>query len=334
MPKKKLIVFDMDGVLIDVSRSYRDTTRRAARLFLSSAGDGMELPDPLFSFSDLARIKQSGGLNNDWDLTRAVIDALFSLVECPAVSKNPDPWKRFTQTLAACSLMPLVKYLKGSDATLFSLYQKRPGHNHAFVTDMYTGDVGSGNVIKQIFQEIYLGKSLFEDTYHLPPEVFHREGLIHRESLLIDASTLSRLARTNILAIATGRPESEALYPLKLHGIQDCFTEVLTLDDCRKEEERIFRETDKQADLGKPDPFMLDRIAGKHAADVSKRYYIGDMPDDMTAAQKSAGAFTGIGVLFTSPDRRTLSKALKNAGARYVVDTVDELLERIVSDTQ
>ena len=36
MQNKKLIVFDMDGVLIDVSRSYRDTVRQTAKLFLKT----------------------------------------------------------------------------------------------------------------------------------------------------------------------------------------------------------------------------------------------------------------------------------------------------------
>jgi len=59
----------MDGVIIDVSRSYRDTIRQTARLFFKGAHSWENLPDPLFRLSDLARVKQSGGLNNDWDLT-------------------------------------------------------------------------------------------------------------------------------------------------------------------------------------------------------------------------------------------------------------------------
>ena len=80
MKPKRLIVFDMDGVLIDVSRSYRDTVRQTAKLFFKGACSREDLPDPLFQLSDLARVKQSGGLNNDWDLTCLIINLLFSLV--------------------------------------------------------------------------------------------------------------------------------------------------------------------------------------------------------------------------------------------------------------
>ena len=77
---KALIVFDMDGVIIDVSESYRNTVRQTARLFFKSAVSWKSLPDPLFSLTDLARVKQSGGLNNDWDLTFLIINLLVVLL--------------------------------------------------------------------------------------------------------------------------------------------------------------------------------------------------------------------------------------------------------------
>ena len=63
MKLPKLIVFDMDGVLIDVSRSYREAVRKTARLFLQGAKGGEKLPDPLFPLDDLDRLKQTGGLD-------------------------------------------------------------------------------------------------------------------------------------------------------------------------------------------------------------------------------------------------------------------------------
>ena len=56
MKPRGLIVFDMDGVIVDVSKSYRETVRQTARLFFQGARGWSELPDPLFSLSDLARV--------------------------------------------------------------------------------------------------------------------------------------------------------------------------------------------------------------------------------------------------------------------------------------
>jgi len=44
----RLIVFDMDGVIVDVSGSYRETVRQTARLFFREAGSWQDLPDLLF----------------------------------------------------------------------------------------------------------------------------------------------------------------------------------------------------------------------------------------------------------------------------------------------
>ncbi|MBR5672745.1 MAG: hypothetical protein IKX02_04825, partial [Spirochaetales bacterium] len=77
-----LLVFDMDGVLVDVSGSYREATRQAAYTFLKDCRGGELLPQPLFSLEELARVKQSGGLNNDWDMTHRIISLLLVMADC------------------------------------------------------------------------------------------------------------------------------------------------------------------------------------------------------------------------------------------------------------
>ena len=106
MKHKGLIVFDMDGVLVDVSKSYRDAVRQTARLFFKGARSWKNLPDPLFPLTDLAKVKQSGGLNNDWDLTFLVISLLFTLVKCPADLKEPDPWIRHHKVIGVVVAQP------------------------------------------------------------------------------------------------------------------------------------------------------------------------------------------------------------------------------------
>jgi len=77
MKSRGLIVFDMDGVIIDVSGSYRETVRQSTRAFLNGARSWHNLPDPLFSLEELACLKQSRELNNDWDLTATIISLLI-----------------------------------------------------------------------------------------------------------------------------------------------------------------------------------------------------------------------------------------------------------------
>ncbi|MEX1330373.1 MAG: HAD hydrolase-like protein [Desulfobacterales bacterium] len=325
MKPKNLIVFDMDGVIIDVSNSYRDVVRQTTRQFFSPAKSANQLPDPLFELSDLAVVKQSGGLNNDWDLTVAVVNLLFTLVDALKIHESRDPWARYRQTMRQCNLSRLADFLASTDIPLRSLLHQWGKQEYPFIAGLYQGDVGSGNIIKQIFQEIYLGPALFKSTYHMEPEIYRGEGYILREKLLVDRSILAELSQENMLAIATGRPGSEAEYALEHFQLRQFFQVVLTLDDCVREEERIFAQEGKAVSLSKPDPFMLDAIAEGYRNAVKELFYIGDMPDDMLAAARSRFNFKSIGILISAADKSSLKKNLQRAGADYIVEDFKSL---------
>jgi HAD superfamily hydrolase (TIGR01548 family) len=325
MKNKKLIVFDMDGVLIDVSRSYRETVRETARLFFKMAPSSEKLPQPLFPMTDLAAVKQSGGLNNDWDLSSLVISLLFDVIEQPPVCERQDPWERYRETMSRCNLGPLTEFLKSNPTPLSALLGKAAKTQNAFIYGLYTGDVGSGNIIKQIFQEVYLGKKLFEATYGQVPQFYLDEGYNHREQLLIDKPILEELAANHIVAIATGRPRAEAHYPLDHFGIRKYFASVMALEDCLAEEARLPETGAKKVSLSKPDPFMLDAIAESQKDLFTESYYVGDMPDDMIAAKKSAGGYKAVGMIMAAPDKNILEKELLRAGADYIIEDLEQL---------
>jgi len=328
---KALIVFDMDGVIINVSGSYRNSVRETARLFFKDALSWESLPDPLFSLADLARVKQSGGLNNDWDLTFLIINLLFTRVKRSSEYPDSNPWTMYKKTLRNCDVGNLAQFLDSEKNPVSTLLEKHGRILNDFIARLYTGDVGSGNIIKQIFQEIYLGKDLFEFTYGLRSKVYHEKGFINRETLLISKSTLESLSRKNLLAIATGRPQIEADYPLERFDLKKFFSFILTLDDCLKVEQKLFEQNQTKVSLGKPNPYMLDAIETACKNKVSKYYYIGDMPDDMMAASRSRAGFIGIGVLFSSSEKDRLKKDLENAGADYIIEDLDELVKIIES---
>jgi HAD superfamily hydrolase (TIGR01548 family) len=331
--KPKLIVFDMDGVLIDVSRSYRETVRKTARLFFAGAKGFEKMPDPLFPLTDLAELKQTGGLNNDWDLTAMTLQLLFAKVKTPTdpLSANDSPDTE--ETIRRCEVSELADYLNASPRPLMDLLERYGRRDDPFVASYYQGDVNTGNRIKQIFQEIYLGSSLFTTLYGdtLPqgvpvPRFYQGEGLIHRESLLIDPALLADLSRNHILAIATGRPRAEADFPLDRFDLRKYFQLVITLDDCAREEERIFTERGERISLKKPDPYMLDRIPCLIGKGFGESYYLGDMPDDMQAARSSKTGYRGVGVVVSSADPENLRRELLKAGADKIIDDYDNLL--------
>ncbi len=332
MKLKKLIVFDLDGVIIDVSMSYRETIRQSAKLFFKGSYAWKNLPEPLFSLSDLERVKQGGGLNNDWDLTCLVISLLFPFVKTPTIFEDRDNWERYKKTIQHSDVSALVKFLKSTHRPLTDLLKERGTIHDEFIQSLYVEDVGSGNIIKHIFQEIYLGNDLFQSTYGIPAKLYTGEGYMNRENLLIDESILKKLSAKSIMAIATGRPEAEAFYALDFFDIRNYFTCVYTLDDCLKEEKKIFNREGKKVSLSKPNPYMLDAIKERSCHAASKCYYVGDMPDDMIAASRSKAGFIGIGVLKSATDKNSRKKALLQAGANYVIEDID-VLEKVMEKT-
>jgi phosphoglycolate phosphatase-like HAD superfamily hydrolase len=341
--RKNLVIFDMDGVLIDVSKSYREAVRQTATLFFNSAKASERLPKPLFPLSDLACLKQSGGLNNDWDLTCLVISLLFEMLPStpPAIPKrrrDADSWQTYIQTIQNTDVTLLAQYLKAHSYPLTALLADKGKQINAFIGSLYVGDVGRGNIIKQIFQEIYLGPKLFKATYCLDARVWHDEGLIHSETVLFDPEILEQLAQDNILAIATGRPASEAAYPLDHFDLRKYFVMVSTLDDCLKAERTIFERERRTVSLSKPSPYMLDVIAHSFFSkncvrdEAGQFYYIGDMPDDMAAASRASVDFIGVGAIFSTPDKHRLKAELERSGADYIIEKADELTKIIEAE--
>ncbi|MEA3343947.1 MAG: histidinol-phosphate transaminase [archaeon] len=61
--RKKVLLFDMDGVLVDVSNSYRLAIKKTSEFFTKE-----EIKE-----EEIQRFKEKGGYNNDWDLAEAII---------------------------------------------------------------------------------------------------------------------------------------------------------------------------------------------------------------------------------------------------------------------
>lgn len=324
MKMPKLVVFDMDGVLIDVAGSYRETARKAARLFFSGAKGFEALPDPLFPLTDLAKLKQTGGLNNDWDLTALVLHLLFALVKAPAGTLSAAAFADCEEAIIRSDVRELADFLKSDLHPLMTLLDRHGRRIDPLVALCYRGDVCTGNRIKRIFQEIYLGKSLFASLYGEEPSLHREEGLIHREKPLLDPALLEDLSQNHLLAVATGRPRAEADFPLNRFALRKYFQIVITLDDCTREELRILDESGERISLKKPNPYMLDRIPQMIGRKFGECYYLGDMPDDMQAARASKTGYRGLGVIFAAAEPENLRGELLRAGADFILaDTAD-----------
>jgi len=146
--------------------------------------------------------------------------------------------------------------------------------------------------IREVFEGLYQGAD-------------GQRGLWQDEPLLIHREVLEELAALYPLAIVTGRPRSDALRFLEMHGVQEFFAAVVTLED----------------GPSKPDPAPVLRALDALA--VERAWMLGDTPDDISAARE-AGVIP-IGVMAPTDDVELVREGLGHASR--VLRSVNEIRE-------
>ena len=333
------LIFDMDGVLIDVSNSYRQAIIQTVDIFFTK-GLGLSYGTerkPLLNNHDIDLLKQAGGFNNDWDITIAFV--IYFLEMLPAQSIFTQPLRQ--DVLAMLNYLQMVgKHLSvtleemrqykhitrlangvaemgGGLQAIEKLLKRRNRHLLPI-----QGTLTEGNLVQRIFQEIYLGPALFETIYDLFPLIIYQAGLIDNETLMINPTTLELLSQRFSLGIATGRPKAEATYSLKRLNIDRYFRVIITHDDIIAADA-----------LGKPDPWSLLEAARQIDPQPAYSAYIGDTPDDIQAAKTAVQTmpFLAIGSLAAAADKETLRSHFEEKQADHIIDHPDQLKEILLA---
>lgn len=338
MPLPPLLIFDMDGVLVDVRSSYRAVVIQTVQFYL---GDclGLNLPPGLVTPALVETCKLMGGFNNDWDLTAGLIG--YFLAQLPPLPAPAAPLPDLDAILAflaqttcpvdaaprlltaAERLNSLVGPVRQAGGGLPGLRQVIGARNRRLV--FYAGDLTTTNLVLRLFQEIYLGPALFTRLVQATPRFQHTPGLIDTETPLVSPETLAALARDHRLGIATGRPRAEAAYALHRLGLAPFFEVCITHDDVVAAEAAAAA-AGAPARLGKPSPWPLLSAASRlDPGGALAAAYLGDMPDDMMACQRARvqRSFLAIGISATGGE--ALRAHLLTAGADFTVRSVDDL---------
>lgn len=141
---------------------------------------------------------------------------------------------------------------------------------------------------------------------------FYLNKYIQNEQPLIDPEVLNELSNNYDLAVFTGRPRYEANYALEKWGLKDYFSMLVTMEDVPK-------------GYHKPDPWGLNHIL--RSIPCKKAFYLGDTPDDMTAANKAS--VSGIGILPPQDKSQYLKDMLKKQGAVLILDNVNNFVQSL-----
>jgi len=240
-----LIVFDIDGVLIDTSESFIATIVTTTKYYINEM---LNLPvDPgNISKNDVMKFKEHSGFNNDWDLTTAMISYHLYMHKNSADGITLDRFLDMVDEYGG-SLDGLRKVIAENAAPELA----------AWITTHVDEEK-----IRRTFQEFYAGTKYCEQLYGFVPEIHDGAGSIEKERILLDTTLLRKWRRKT--GILTGRMKNEteaALSMLKLENIDRDLVEYCDyiLPD-------------------KPHPAKIERILDR--ADSRNALYIGDSIDD------------------------------------------------------
>jgi HAD superfamily phosphatase len=336
------LIFDMDGVLVDVTRSYRRTIQETVAVYLETVLGFRRDVREIVTAEEIAFFKSAGGFNNDWDLTTGMLSYLLSLSGLPALPRRKsfstaDDTVSFLRKEAGGTAATMAELDRGKRIPAFMGKVKSRGGGLKGIRDVlgasregwiyHTGDLGSANLVQRIFQECYLGDR-FEKTHNLKPCFHAGHGLYREETLIIPRKVLAWLRKRLSLAIATGRPRLEAELALDRLRIKSYFSSVVTLDECTAEEERFRRERGRRIPCSKPSPYSLLRAIAELGLDTPRCGYVGDTVDDMRAGAAAAkqADVTPIGFVADPGGGKERKNDLFRAGADHVIEAPEELL--------
>ena len=291
------IVFDCDGVLVDITKSYDQTIINTTRHVLKNLAGIDNIIDVDFEIID--GFKSTGGFNDEVDLTYA---AIISFV---AANKLKMDYTKY-----------IFDVIKNSDSTGVTSVEKYiQSDNKADISDIknqlsYPG-TNRDSILYKIFDQIFYGPKLYQKLFHIDSD-FAKPGLIEQDDIILHDILMNTLLERfdSKVAMVTGRGLESVRYTLK--SLLDRFD----LDNS------AFLE-DEPRELAKPNPkSLLDSIQGMNS---TLTLYVGDSMEDFIMAKKSSemGHQTIFcGIVGTSKNPEEKLKLFESNGAVLVLDSI------------
>ena len=292
------IVFDCDGVLIDVSNSYDLAIKKTVDFIIKEMAQVNE--SGLVTTSMIEGFKTSGGFNDEIDVTYALI---LSVV---AAKKKNEPFSKFVfkviENADQTGIKSVEKYLDDNNIDTFDMRKKLAYPSKKFQ-----------NPLSSIFDEMFYGSELYIQLYKRKPQFFDGLGLIENDVVLLNKDLVKNLHERfdKKIAIVTGRGFLSAK-----HSLKDLFNEF-DLNNSR------FLE-DEPREMAKPNPQSL--ISAIKGMNGKNSLYVGDSMEDYIMARKADES--GIPTIFcgvygTSKDQDAKRSLFESNNADIIVKSID-----------
>jgi HAD superfamily hydrolase (TIGR01549 family) len=305
-------LFDIDGVLVDIRKSYNEAIKKTVEFVLEKATGNKKFRG-LVTDQLILRFRQSGGFNNDTDTSYAIALAILASNNPSMVAEKKGGMaqaRRFlfqvAQNADETGIIAVEKFLSKNSYDI-SRYKEMLAYP-APVRDSYIG---------RVFDELFYGPELFRKQNGLAPvHCSPKRPLIANDRLAVSARTLKTLHAKlgGNLAIVSGRSRLAAEYSLSP------VMQYFNMDAC------VFLE-DEPREHAKPNPYAVKKAMSEMKA--STAIYAGDSTEDMLMArraEKEAGyRIAFVGIYGMSPEAARSAKKFKEQGAEAVARSVNGL---------
>ena len=254
------IIFDCDGVLIDVTKSYDTTINRTISYVLKEIAE-ITVDTPL-SNELLLKFKSTGGFNDEIDITYAGVLCFIA-----AKKLNKDPTKLILDVIDNADdsgITCIENFLSDEIGTDISDVKARLAYPSTDKNDL----------IHSTFDQLFFGPELYNKIFQRESK-FSEKGFIENDKVIVNSELIEALKKkfNEKIAIVTGRG---------FNAINSSLKEILNEFNV---ENSVFLE-DESRDLAKPNPQSL--IRAMKGLNSKNCLYVGDSMEDMFLAQKAS----------------------------------------------
>ena len=297
------LIFDCDGVLIDITKSYDQTIITTAKYVLETLANIDDSIDIDFKIID--GFKSTGGFNDEVDLTYA---AILSIVAAKKLKKDQTEF--------------IFTVIENSDSTGIKSVEnflKNQVDISKIINQLSYPGPHKENILYQIFDQLFYGPELYLKLFKNNSK-FSNSGLIENDDVILDDELCIKLQKKfgKQISMVTGRGKESVSYSLK---------NLLEKFDLPNS---VFLE-DESRDLAKPNPqALVNSINGMNSKSC---LYVGDSMEDFIMAKKATilgNKTTFCGIIGTSKNPQEKLKLFEENGAILVLDSIT-LLPKVLN---
>ncbi len=293
------IIFDCDGVLVDIRKSYDYAINKTISAIMNDIFND-DVSD-IINSKILYSLKASGGFNDE---VAVVYTAILTLV---ASKKTNISFEKLIIDVIENSdesgIISIDNFFINSKIDLKEIKNKLDYRNSR-----------KESYIHKMFNQLFYGPELYEEIFN-EKSLFSEKPLIDKDDIVLDENLMSKLKNRfgKKISTVTGRGNFAFSYSMK------DFLENFDI------EHSVFLE-DRSLDLAKPNPdSLIESISGINSKCV---LYVGDSMEDLKMVEKCKDKGLDVsfcGIYGSSDEPELRYELFRKNNASFIIESIQEL---------